>query len=199
MKHTIRLLAVSAVFLGSAAVHAQWFQWSGNGHYYQIVLISGTDHSWHAAREQAFLMAGPQGQMVDLATLTSAAENDFVFGLADDPIYWAIDAANNNQGPYLGAFQPDGSPEPAGGWQWVDGEPWVYTNWAGGEPNNSGGAENVLQMFAGGSARAATWNDVTDGPGGPQLSFAVEAVPEPASLAALALGIGVLAGRCRRR
>jgi len=26
--------------------------------------------------------------------------------------------------------------EPDGGWQWITGEPWVYTNWDIGEPNN---------------------------------------------------------------
>ncbi|MCO5297798.1 MAG: PEP-CTERM sorting domain-containing protein [Fimbriimonadaceae bacterium] len=198
MKYGLRELALAATMLTAATAGAQWVQ-GGNGHWFQVVLIAGTDHSWSAARAEAQAMTGPQGQAVDLATLTSEAENAFAFGLADNPIYWAIDASNNNQGPYLGAYQPPGSSEPAGGWTWVTGEPWSFTQWAGNEPNNNGGDESVLQFFANGTGRAATWNDMTDAPGGPQLAFVAEAVPEPASIAALTLGLGVLVGRRLRR
>jgi hypothetical protein len=43
--------------------------------------------------------------------------------------------------------------EPAGGWRWVTGEPWKYTNWAENEPNNSGD-ENYLQRW-----NYGRWND----------------------------------------
>lgn len=45
----------------------------------------------------------------------------------------------------------------AHGWGWLDGTPYddeAYTNWAGGEPNNSGGTENCVEMNDDG-----TWND----------------------------------------
>ena len=95
----------------------------------------------------------PDGRPADLATLTSQEENDFVFNGIDCPDYWAIDVAGNNEGPNLGGFQFDKLHEPAGDWAWVTGESWSYTNWASGEPNNSGGSEDVLTFFASGSVR----------------------------------------------
>ena len=47
------------------------------------------DNSWLGARAQARALVAPNGEPVDLATLTSAEENDFVFEGIDDPAYWA--------------------------------------------------------------------------------------------------------------
>ena len=57
-------------------------------------------------------------------------------------------------GGYQDHLAPDYS-EPAGGWRWVTGEPWGYTNWNGGEPNNAGGIEDFLQWYSSG-----VWNDL---------------------------------------
>ena len=102
----------------------------------------------------------PNGQSANLATLTSAEENDFVFNGINDPAYWAIDGGNHNEGPYLGGFQFDKLHEPAGDWAWVTRESWSYTNWAPGEPDNLGGNEDYLCFFSvDGATRASTWND----------------------------------------
>ncbi|MCO5297797.1 MAG: hypothetical protein M9921_13165 [Fimbriimonadaceae bacterium] len=175
-------------------------QWSsgsgGNDHWYQVALITGDDSSWSAARAQAQAL----GSGSDLATLTSAAENSFVFDLANHAEFWAIDAAGAHQGPYLGGFQTPGSNEPDGGWEWVTGEAWSYTNWSPGEPNNFGGQENVLQLY-GLHGREAVWNDVGDGDGGPQLSYVAEMasapVPEPATMGLVACALAL--ARSRRR
>ena len=45
--------------------------------------------------------------------------------------------------------------EPAGGWSFTDGTPVDFTNWAPGEPNDTGGVEHVGQMGPSG-----TWNDI---------------------------------------
>lgn len=42
---------------------------------------------------------------------------------------------------------------------WYDQSPVVYTNWASGEPNNSGGNEDCTQIYPGGS-QPGTWNDL---------------------------------------
>jgi phage gp36-like protein len=116
----------------------------GNGHYYRLAYYSYAI-SWDQAQAEALAMGGY------LATLISAEENDFVFSaVAQDPHAW-----NNAEGPFLGGFQPPGSPEPSGGWQWVNNEgPFNFTAWAVGEPNNQGD-EDVLQF----RNHAASWND----------------------------------------
>ena len=42
-------------------------------------------------------------------------------------------------------------------WEWTDGTPWQYENWAGGQPNNTRGRENRVQMRQNGQ-----WNDVRE-------------------------------------
>jgi len=98
------------------------------------------DQAAHAAREQGGY----------LATITSPAENSFIFGLIQDPKYW-----NGVYGPILGGYQPPGSTEPGGGWTWVTGEPWDYANWSGGQPDNGDNpSEDGLTFLNGG-----VWND----------------------------------------
>ncbi|MGZ9234922.1 MAG: hypothetical protein ACXW4E_05300, partial [Anaerolineales bacterium] len=52
-----------------------------------------------------------------------------------------------------------------GTWAWVSGEPWEYTNWDDGEPNNSNGSENYLTYHAGGTP--SRWNNI----GGDAIPF----------------------------
>jgi hypothetical protein len=120
-------------------------RWSGNGHLYDI----RTDRngvSW----VQALLRAQAIGCGWYLATITSAAENEFVRRLAEQH--------RVGNGPWLGGFQTNGRDEPAGNWRWVTDEPFRYTNWAGGEPNNGlgNGQEAFLLMFGNG---LGIWND----------------------------------------
>jgi len=56
---------------------------------------------------------------------------------------------------WIGGFQA-GGPEPAGGWQWVTGEKWGWTNWSPGEPNDADPQQQYLECLAGGAGR---WND----------------------------------------
>ncbi len=56
---------------------------------------------------------------------------------------------------WIGLFQPDGSPEPDGGWQWADGSPLSFTAWAPSEPNNAG-EEKYAHLQQG-----PTWNDAS--------------------------------------
>ncbi len=94
-------------------------------------LACGDLKSW--ADAQAFC----QARGADLATITSAAENDFLSKLGlDTPWFGFTDA------------------KVEGKWVWVDASTGSYTNWSTGEPSNSGGNENCAAMAAGGK-----WND----------------------------------------
>jgi len=117
----------------------------GNGHYYEKVT---TSMSWEEAQSHASSQnwLGLQGY---LATVSSLTENDWIFNTF---------AAN---GCLLGGFQPPGSVEPLGEWQWITDDSWTFTNWAPGEPNDSGGNEDYLQF-----TNYGLWNDI-----GPSSNF----------------------------
>ncbi len=116
---------------------SEWVQWDvssgGNGHWYKPV-PGFPGITWTRANELA------QAEGGYLATITSAEENAFVFSLvANDPQYWNF--CCNYSGAALGGLQQEGAPEPAGGWHWITGEPWTYSNWYPGQPNNRPEAE----------------------------------------------------------
>lgn len=126
----------------------------GNDHWYSAVLVGTNGIHFNQASNAAVSLGG------HLVAITSEAENSFVLNLITNPAFWFIDGANNGEGPWIGGWQPAGSSEPGGNWQWVTGEPWAYTRWAGGEPNNSGGAEDRTCFFAPGTLMGTVWNDV---------------------------------------
>lgn len=96
-----------------------------------------------------------------LATIDGPAENQFVFSLIEDDKFWIWDGLNG-EGPLLGGYQVQGSPEPDGGWVWVKGSmPFSYANWGEGEPNDFKGYEDVLAFFGKGTTKSEEWNDVS--------------------------------------
>jgi hypothetical protein len=149
------LVAVSAV-----ASPIQWTVGSGgNGHYYDIVSVPA-GISWTDASIAAFGAGGY------LATVTSGAENAFIYNnLVDNPVYWNQEPGGSNLGPWLGGYQTsDNGSQPADNWTWVTAEPFSYTNWHSGEPNNfTGVLENFLSFkcYPPG-CRSALWNDLPD-------------------------------------
>ena len=122
---------------------------SFGGHYYELV---HTRTDWNTAKANAEGRVC-QGMWGHLVTITSAEENAFVCQLlagAPTEEYW------------IGAFQPAGSEEPDGNWQWVTGETWGYTNWnPPRQPDNTWGIENVIHIYASGAA-FGYWNDAAD-------------------------------------
>ncbi|MFT7487188.1 MAG: hypothetical protein ACI9F9_003047 [Candidatus Paceibacteria bacterium] len=119
-----------------------------NGSYYQVIDSPGI--SWTQAMTDAANLTylGVPGH---LATLTDQAENDFVFGLGDVHYRYIGGFQNLSSGSYA---------EPGGGWEWITGEAWTFSNWLPNEPNDSGpnGAEDFLELLQGGSF-GTTWND----------------------------------------
>jgi hypothetical protein len=135
-----------------------------NGHYYQVVPANAAGVSWDAASSaaQAREYLGVNGHLV---TISDAPEQDFLIQLLAP--YRPGGTLTTTLYVWIGAFQPNGSPEPSGGWRWVTSEPFAFRNWAVGEPNDaSGGAENVVQMYnypvptsSGIIYPIGTWND----------------------------------------
>ena len=121
----------------------------GNGHWYLGVRFDQTGASWTQAREDAIARGG------DLVSLNTLIEREWVFNrVSRNPALWTT-----TLGPWVGGLQPAGSPEPAGGWMWVDGTP-VYEGfyWNDYHPdgnNNCGGAAN----------RMTYWGNYTQGIG----------------------------------
>ncbi len=132
-------------------IHPNAIEWpvaeAGNGHYYSAVLDDGI--SWADAAAAATAAGGY------LATLTSAAENAFVYDMVrGHSALWR----SGGSGPWLGGYQSEGQ-LPADGWNWVTGETWSYTSWSSGEPNDYDGVdENKLRFWYG-----PYWNDESEG------------------------------------
>jgi hypothetical protein len=170
MKNLIQA-AVVTLFAASTAQAQQAVQWKvsdgGNGHWYQwIHQLSGV--SWAMARDACLDDGG------HLATPTSMAENQFVFGLTLPTSLWPY-----RFGPWLGGYQDLAAAdfsEPAGGWRWVTGEAWAWTAWWPGEPTNfycvTSGEDKLHYIDY-----QPMWNDITNLAGDceqPNWSYIVE-------------------------
>jgi hypothetical protein len=146
--NAIKSIFAAALFAWTLPLAAQ-DECAANGHFYQLV-TGGV--SWSAAETAAAAMTRNDVAGY-LATVTSAEENACVAAVANGASVW------------LGGNDIDVE----GTWAWITGEAWAYTNWNGGEPNNSGN-EDCLHMRAG----ASNWNDLpcsNTGQGGYVVEF----------------------------
>jgi hypothetical protein len=120
-----------------------------------------TSTSWFAHRDATIAIGG------HLATITSPAEDSFVQGLIPQTVQWLF-------GPTIGLFQLPGAAEPDRDWQWVTGEPFQYSGWFPGEPNNGPGYGEHWVRFRFTNGTLA-WNDVGESApaGEPLVSMAI--------------------------
>jgi hypothetical protein len=116
---------------------------SGCAHWYWRFDQSMT---WHQARDFC------QGLGGYLATFTSEAEKAFV-----------VHRWGTSSRFWLGAS--DETDE--GGWRWVTGEPFDWTDWDAGEPNNCAAVENYLMVWGAEDVREGRWNDLGVGASNP--------------------------------
>jgi len=188
MKRPSLILVFCAVLFAAVTVTAGPIQWDsasgGNDNYYSVILLDPV-LTWENARSLANLAGG------HLATITSEAENDFVFSLltgdSDPARYW------------LGGYQTSKDSEPLGNWAWITGESWSYTNWAPGEPNNGmEGIQDYLHYWPSGGL----WDDMENGRymAGYIMESETAPVPEPATMLLFGTGIAGLVGwRSKRK
>ena len=163
----------------------------GNGHFYDLILEVGRSWPDSQASAQSMVFRGIPGH---LATLTFQAENDFIeanFPNDFDGTSWV----------WLGGFQDTSAPdfaEPDSGWRWITGEPWDFTNWHAGEPNNlplpgTTGGEDYLTLFA-----AYKWNDLQVEVFDTQGFYVEFPIPEPSTGVISCVGLALLV-TCARR
>ncbi|MEN6451033.1 MAG: lectin-like protein [Thermoguttaceae bacterium] len=164
---------------------ASVIQWpiaiGGNDHWYEVVYAGSAGVTWTSARDAAVARGGY------LASITSAAENEFVYNLVpSDSKYWIPDGWGHVNGPWLGGYQYDKHAEPSGDWTWASGERFAYTNWYAEEPNNLDGHEDYVSFFGTSSLNGLKWNDQSNTPRmGIVSGCVVEYVPEPSSFVLL--------------
>jgi hypothetical protein len=137
-------MGVIAVALPDAKADPVFY--AGTGHYYEAVRAPEG-----ITRDDAGLAALAKGGY--LATMSDAAENDFVYSLVND-LSWFTDLSVNGDrlGPWLGGIRT------SAGWQWTTGEPFTYTNWKPGQPDGYAGSYQYLQFYNG-PAAGSTWGD----------------------------------------
>jgi hypothetical protein len=88
-----------------------------------------------------------------LATIHSGAENREVQAAARGQTIWIGGLRHGHRNGHG-----------VDSWRWSSGERWFFINWNVGEPNNSGGHENAVQMYSNGK-----WNDVRQDWKGPAV------------------------------
>lgn len=103
-----------------------------NNHYYKYY---SNDLNWYEAKQYCEELGG------HLVSITSKEENNFIFKRI-------IKKVNKNVMIGLSDAHEEGT------WEWVTGEPFNYSNWSSGEPNNEFNEDYVLMNSDNGK-----WND----------------------------------------
>jgi hypothetical protein len=125
------------------------FSFASADHLY--IPIYSPDITWKEANQKAIEQGG------HLATIQDEEENNYVFSLIDNDIFWITDGRYGDKsfGPWIGGVRKPGSKS----FNWVTGEPFTYSNWYKGEP---GEKETYIQYMSSHNKRGNTWNDGDD-------------------------------------
>lgn len=178
-------VSVSTVVTQEVAM-AYWITNPSNGHSYSLTVgrYWGIQDEQPNVNQPDWFDAEAEAQSVGghLVTIRNAAENA-----------WLVSTFGGNQEFWIGLT--DWGSE--GIWRWASGEPVTFTNWDNGQPDNQGVAgEDCAHLNHGHPGNVytpAVWNDL----GNRVYEYwldrlpirgIIEVVPEPATLAMLALG-----------
>jgi formylglycine-generating enzyme required for sulfatase activity len=101
---------------------------------------------WRSAKSAA------EGRGGYLACIASADENMWIWSALVQPQSSGWDA-------WIGLYQSGGA-EPAGGWQWISGEPLTFVGWCGNQPDNSNGFEDYAHFMT--LHGPGCWNDIRE-------------------------------------
>ncbi|MEW6535051.1 MAG: hypothetical protein AB1454_05465 [Candidatus Auribacterota bacterium] len=158
-------VTLSLTLILSPKVYSHTNEWKvedgGNGHFYEFVYAETT---WSEAKTNASQLYNNTGY---LAAITSQTEQDWICSTFEidlssvSPFYytWIGGYQDLNDPNYT---EPGNPAQNHGGWKWVTGETWDFTDWAATEPNNwlylGGYTENVLVMSTNAESNGE-WND----------------------------------------
>ena len=133
----------------------------GNGHAYAIINVPAPRQANVPAPGQARALRMAQALGAYLGTVESETENQFILEELVDK------GASQDQASSLGGWLALGAEfnKQTQKWEWINGEPFVYENWARGEPNgwsNPVLRENCLAMYESrhGFSPGGAWNDL---------------------------------------
>ena len=160
--------------------------YDGTGHWYELVETS-SPLMWDEAKELAEDAGG------HLATLALEPESEWV-------IHTLLGSMRNNEyngAPYLGGYQdPWDHPNAAENWHWVTDEPWDYTDWVSGDPNDHSEPEWVLTGQSYGFRWG--WQDVWQWEEEPYegfhdyvVEYDANPIPAPGALVLALVGVGL--------
>jgi hypothetical protein len=123
-------------YINNLRVSNRAYQNINSGPFYEI---NSTVQTWEWHRTNAL------GLGKSLATILSAEQNEKVKNLLAGSAAFIGGKRTTNSATAGGKTSAD--------WQWVNGDIWSYTNFAGGEPNTI--AQQYIQIYANG-----TWDDI---------------------------------------